>query len=320
MKQIVHGVPTRGEVQRILRHERIDIFMATIPWLRAIPFVAVVGMAGGAWSADIVVTGGADRLLLKPNQSGQQLRLFFENRGTTTYPVLGGTLTVVLQPLGSPLGSTLGASPRITHVRWVGLEGSPLAASRLMQTDHPAPVGAWMSTVEALSFLPNRRVLIQPGARWPLCDIHLDTTGLQGDAVAWQIRFDGLVAGSTAKSFFNVPSTTDPSLTLEVPIVAEPTTVALESNLPPEPRPVAIRLDSAEGGLVFEADAETGAPPAIQFCEDPVKGDWMATNIPGIRVGTKWRWQMPLDPQVPARFFRSAYISADAVGGGQTAR
>lgn len=309
------GPGARG-VQRILRHERKDIGMATYPCLRATRLVVGLSLATCAWAADIVVMGSTNRLLLKPNQPGQQVRLFCENRGTTDYTVLGGTFTVVI----APAGAATTPSPRITQVRLVGLEGSPLVASRLMQTDYPAPAGAWMSTVEALSFLPSRRVVIQPGSRWPLCDLVLDTTGIQETPTAWQVRFDGPLAGAKAKSFFNVPSDTDPRLTLEVPIAAEPTLLFLESNRPPEPPPVAVRLDPADGGLVFEADAGTGAVPAIEFCEDPVKGEWRSANISGTQVGAKWRWQMPLDPQVPARFFRSAFIPVGAVGGGQTAR
>lgn len=278
--------------------------------------MAGIGMASAAWASDLVVTGSTNRFLIKPNQSGQQVRLFCENRGTTAYSILGGTFTVVIAPIAA---STSG-SPRITGVRLVGLEGSPLVESNLMQTDYPAPAGAWMSTVEALSFAPSRRVVIPPGSRWPLCDLVLDTTGIQDAQAAWQVRFDGPLGGAKAKSFINVPSATDSRLTLEVPIVAEPTMLLLESDRPTVLPPVAIRLDPKDGGLVFEADAGTGSVPTIEFCEDPMKGDWRAANITGTQVGAKWRWQMPLDPQVPARFFRSAFIPVGAVGGGQTAR
>ena len=290
--------------------------MATYPCFRASLLAAALGLSNGAWASDIVVTGSSNRLPLNPNQPGQQVRLFCENRGTSDYIILGGTFTVIISPTDA---STI-LLPRITQVRLVGLEGSPLVASRLMQTDYPSPAGAWMSTVEALSFLPSRRVVIQPGSRWPLCDLVLDTTGIPETPAAWQVRFDGPLAGAKTKSFFNVPSDTDSRLTLEVPIAAEPTALFLESNRPPEPPQVSVRLAPSEGGLVFEADAGTGSVPTIEFCEDPLKGEWKAANIPGMQVGAKWRWQMPLDPQVPARFFRSAYIPADAVGGGQTAR
>lgn len=277
---------------------------------------AGLGMATAVWASDLVVTGSTNRFLIKSNQAGQRVHLFCENRGTSAYTILGGTFTVVI----APAGNVTSTSPRITEVKLIGIEGSPLVASRLMQMDYPAPAGAWMSTLEALSFLPSRRVVIQPGSRWPLCDVVLDTTGIQDSQAAWQVRFDGPLGGAKAKSFINVPSDTDSKLTLEVPIVAEPTMLILESDRPAIPPPVAIRIDPADGALVFEADAGAGSVPAIEFCEDPIKGDWKAANIPGTQVGAKWRWQMPLDPQVPARFFRSSYIAADAVGGGQTAR
>lgn len=316
MKEPCHRSSGARGVPRILGHAEHYIVMTSNPWLRAARLVVGLSMAAEAWGADIVVTGVTDRIVLKPNQPGQPVRLFFENRGSKTYDILAGTFMVTV----TPTGSALSVVPRISQLRLVGLEGSPLVSSRLMQADYPAPVGAWMSTVEAVSFLPSRRVQIPPGGRWPLCDILLDTTGIQDPSGAWQIRLDGPLAGSQAKSFFNVPSETDPRLTLEVPIVAEPTTLVLESVQPPEPSPVAVRIDPADGGLVFETDAGTGAMPIIEVCEDLARADWQPSRIPGTHVGAKWRWQMPLDPQVPARFFRTAYIPADAVGGGQTAR
>lgn len=290
--------------------------MATTPWARVAGLMVGAWMAAAAWGTDLVVTGSTNRWVIQPDQPGQRIRLFLENRGAKSYVVLGGTFTVIVSPSTATPASL---TPRITQARLVGLEGSPLLASRLLQTDYPTPTGAWMSTVEALSFLPSRRVFIQPGARWPLCDIDLDSTGIREGAFSWQLRLDGLVGGSPAKSFFNIPSDTDPTLTLEVPVVAEPMVLLLKSSLPTVPPPIAVRLDPSLDTLIFEAEAGMGEMPAIEVAEDPVNGTWTSLRIPATQMGAKWRWQVPFDPQVPARFFRSANATPGGLGSGRAA-
>lgn len=270
-----------------------------------------------AHGADLVVNANTNRFVLKPNQAGQKVRLFLDNRSARTNTVLAGTFMVVLAPSTPAAAAT--QSPRITKVRLVGLDGSPLVESRLMQTDYPAPAGAWMATVEALSFLPSRRVLLQPGSRWPLCDLDVDTTGVTDGSVSWRIQLDGSIGNAKAKSFFNVPSDADPRLTLELPVVADPIHVAVESTVLPVPPPVAVTLDPASGSLVFEADASQGAVPSIEFAEDPVRGTWSRVDISGVQLGGKWRWQIPWDPAVSSRFFRSAYPQPGSTGGGRIA-
>lgn len=287
---------------------------------------AWLGTAVMAWSAcilarahaaDLVVNSITNRFVLKPNQAGQRIRLFLDNRSAKTNTVLAGTFMVVLAPSSTAAASM--PSPRITKAKLVGLDGSPLVESRLMQTDYPAPAGAWMATVEALSFLPSRRVLLQPGTRWPLCDLDVDTTGVTDGSVSWRIQLDGTIGNAKAKSFFNVPSDADPMSTLEVPVVADLIQVAVESTVPPVPPPVAVTLDPATGSLVFEADASQGALPSIEFADNPVSGTWSRVDVSGVHLGSKWRWQVPWDPAVSARFFRSAYPRTGLTSGGRIA-
>lgn len=286
-------------------------------WLGA----AALGIAActslNAQGSGLFVNASTNRVVLKPNQAGQRIRLFLDNRSTKTNGVLAGTFTVVLAP-SSPAAAP--KTPRIAKAKLVGLDGSPLLETRLTQTDYPAPVGAWMAMVETLSLLPSRRVVLQPGTRWPLCDLDVDTTGITDGSVSWQIKLDGMIGNAKAKSFFNVPSDSDPKLTLEVPVVADMILVSVESTIPPVPPPVAVTLDPANGNLVFESDAGSGSPPAIEFAEDPVKGTWSRVNVSGSQFGTKWRWQVPMDPGVPARFFRSAYLPSGPTGGGRVAQ
>lgn len=269
---------------------------------------ALLGMAGCTWvsaqGTGLLVNANTNRIVLKPNQAGQSVRLFLDNRSARTNTVLAGTFTVILAP-SSPAAASM--SPRISSAKLVGLDGSPLLESRLTQTDYPAPAGAWMSTMEALSFLPSRRVVLQPATRWPLCDLDVDTTGITDGSVSWQLRLDGSIGNAKAKSFFNVPSDSDPKLTLEVPVVADFIQVSVESTVPPVPPAVAVSLDPATGGLVFESEAGEGPSPSIEVTDDPIQGAWSRLDTSVAQVGGKWRWQLPLDPSVPARFFRSAY-------------
>lgn len=250
-------------------------------------------------AADLVATVASNRYVLKADQPGQQVRLFLENRGTQSYTVLAGTFMFVMAPTSPGAPSP---APRIAKARMLGLENSPLVESRLMQTDYPAPRGAWMSTLEALSFLPSRRVVIPPGSRWPLCDLEVDTTGVKDGSVAWQVRLDGDVAGTRAKSFFNVPSTVDPKLTQEVPVEAGSVEIRVESISLTVPPPLAVGFGGNKGSLVFEANAGQGAAPAIEFADDPVNGTWGRVSAVGSQVATKWRWELALDHDLPTRF------------------
>ncbi|MEI6342613.1 MAG: hypothetical protein WCR07_11685 [Verrucomicrobiota bacterium] len=273
--------------------------------------LALAGLHG----ADLVATVATNRYVLKADQPGQQVRLFLENRSTQSYTVLAGTFMFVMAPTSPGAPSP---APRIAKARMLGLESSPLVESRLMQTDYPAPQGAWMSTLEALSFLPSRRVVIPPGSHWPLCDLELDTTGVKDGSVAWQVRLDGDAAGTRAKSFFNVPSTVDPKLTQEVPVEAGSVEIRVESMSLPVPPPLAIGFGGNNGSLVFEADAGAGAAPAIEFADDPVNGTWRHVAAVGSQVGAKWRWELAVDPHAPTRFFRTANAAKSGGSGSGT--
>lgn len=287
------------------------------PWHGTTSLMAAAWMAAEVAGADLVVTGATNRIWLKPNQPGQQVRLFLENRTSNNYPILAGTFLLSVEPSAPGLASPL---PRISQARMVGLEGSPLVESRLMQTDYPAPAGSWMSLLESVSFLPGKQATIQAGSRWPLCDVELDTTGVQDGSIPWQIRFDGIVAGVAVRSFFNVPSDEDPSTTLEVPVVSASTEILVESSTPLVLPPVAVRLGAEGGILVFEADAAFAAKPRFEFSQDPVAGAWTAVNVSGTQVGSKWRWEVPINPGVPARFFRTSFGVPGAPGGAAAAK
>ena len=269
--------------------------------------LAVCAVAWSSWlpwahGADLVAMGATNSVMLVPNAAGQKVRIYLENRGDQAYSILGGTFFF---SVAGPGPSGLSIRPRITSANMLGLEASPLDASRMMQTSFQGETGEWMTTLEVNAFGAGSEVVVQGRSRWPLCELELDTTGLSDGSTPWSLRLDMAQEGFQLSSFFNTPSAVDPADVLEVPVVAQPLELRLPFTMPPELPPVAVRFGTSPGSLVFEMAALPGVIPRIEYTEDLGRGTWRLLEAVPVRVESGWRLELSSDADVGARFFRT---------------
>jgi len=182
----------------------------------------------------------------------------------------------------------------------------------VVQSDHPSSPGEWMSTIETRSL--DTGVWVLPQARWPLCEVEVDTTGLPQSATAWNLLMEQVSDGLTLRSFFNVLSgqSMDSLVTIEeVPVRAEVLLVRVTDTGDGDGGtssggPMGITLGSGGKSLVFESDAGTTDTPRIESTDDLSAGAWRSVGAAWTRQGSKWRWEMPVDSTAGSRFYRLA--------------
>lgn len=298
--QKMESVPVYGSERASSKHPNVDKAMTPLRFSACI--AAAIAWMSAAGAADLVAAGASNSVVLAPNSPAQKVRWYLENRGTQAHSILGGTFFFTVS---GPSPAALTFRPRITGVNMLGLEQSPLDSSRMMQSSFQGSDGEWMTTLEINSFSAGFEVVVPAGGRWPLCELELDTTGLMTSSVAWMLRMDAVQEGFSLNSFFNTPSAVDPADVLEVPVLAQPMELRFETVQPPELRPIMARFGATPGSLVFEVPGEAGATPRIEYTDDLARGGWRLVEAQPVRVEAAWRWELPADAAVTARFFRT---------------
>lgn len=252
------------------------------------------GMAAG-FSMRAELFSALNGTELKSETAGQVVTLWVENHGASAVPALGGTMEFIVEDV-----SHRGRLPRISSVKAVGVAGSPFTPSNSRQLNAAGPLGAsWLAILETQPDSPPSPVLIQPGARFALAEITLDTTGLGAAGGTWALRVGGVDGNGT---FFNTINPADPTDVLEVPV--KPVETVLKVADPTAVGSAVVRWGTG-GSLILEVDASNGGvAPVVEVTDDLATGKWQATGAGAVLQGGVWRWEMPVDGAKAARFFR----------------
>lgn len=261
-----------------------------------VKFAGMMVALGGAGAARAELVSGLTGSTLKTETAGQVVTVWVENRGAESVPALGGTLEFVLEDV-----SRLGRLPRISAVKAVGVTGSPFTQANARQLNVSGALGStWVAILETQPDSPPTPVSIPAGARVPLAEVTLDTTGLETAGGTWALKVSDPQAGG---SFFNVLNPSNPRDVLEVGVTAVESVLKVAD--PNALGSTTVRWGAA-GNLVLEVDAVNGAvsAPVVEETDDLVSGTWRVATAGAVLQGGVWHWEMPVDGNRAARFFR----------------
>lgn len=284
--------------------------MKTLAGVCAVSWLGVPMVLGG-----LIVTAPTGEIALRTEAGGQKAKIYLENRGDTSAPVVAGTFYFGITPVP---GASSQDRPTIASVRMLDIEGSPLTSTLLSQYQVRGPRGDVMVGLEGASLSVASPLVIAAGSKWPVAEIEFDTTGVPAGPTTFRLMVEARTADGAEfdmASFFNTLSPTDPGDILEIPVSQEAILVKVGGGAVDGSPKVGFRMDPTGGGMVFEVDATGADAPRMEYSDDLASGTWRAVTVQPTRAGSRWQWGVPIDAGTAARFFRMA-TGTTGVGSG----